>query len=302
MERIIAGTLYERATNPYAYDLRVHDLGHGHVEAMALPRYAWHEVAPLGPAALEDWEGFGPDFFGAHFTNPPEPSVAEVLQRAEENRERSTRRARTKVRRLAKFKGLTVLLTLTYRENMQDRARMARDFDVFVKRVRRVIAGFEYVCVFERQKRGAWHAHIAVRRILPHYFRKGVMVRSYDLLRSMWRGVVGADNGNVDVSRNKRVNRSSAKLAAYLSKYIGKALGEGLVKWENSYSSSGRTLPDAIVERVLDTTQTAAIAALFDLVRVEVDRPCEFHQALLDGGGYFLCLSPPDESVGGRHG
>jgi len=75
-----------------------------------------------------------------------------------------------------------------------------------------------------------------------------------------------------------------------------------LVKWENSYSSSGRALPDAIVERVLDTTQTAAIAALFDLVRLEVDRPCEFHQALLDGGGYFLCLSPPDEVPGVRHG
>ena len=35
------------------------------------------------------------------------------------------------------------MLTLTYRENMMDRARMARDFDVFMKRIRRIFPGFE---------------------------------------------------------------------------------------------------------------------------------------------------------------
>ena len=44
------------------------------------------------------------------------------------------------------------MLTLTYRENMTDRARMARDFDVFMKRIRRIFPSFEYVCVFEEQK------------------------------------------------------------------------------------------------------------------------------------------------------
>lgn len=296
MERIIAGALCTRAPTPYAYDLRVHDLGHGHVEALCMPRYAWHEVDGLHPAALADWEGYGPDFFGRP-TVSPALTEKELLDRAAMNRERSTRRARTQVRRLAKFKGLCVLLTLTYRENMLDRDRMARDFDVFVKRVRRVIPGFEYVCVFEKQKRGAWHAHIAVRRILSHYVHKGLMVKSYDLLRSMWRGVVGADNGNVDVSRNKRVNRSSAKLAAYLSKYIGKTFDQA-EKHVNSYSASGRKLPDAIKERVLTTSQADAISALIELLAPDLLGPCEFHQALLDGGGYFLCLSPPD--AGGK--
>lgn len=286
------GCLYARADTPYAYDLRVHDLGHGHYEATALPRFAWHEVSALESGAQADYE--------AALADPPPPSEKELLDRLAANRERSTRRARTKVRRLAKFKGLTVMLTLTYRENMTDRERMARDFDVFVKRVRRVLRGFEYVCVFERQKRGAWHAHIAVQRIQSHYSHKGTLVRSYDLLRSMWRGVVGADNGNIDVSRNRRVSRSSAKLAAYLSKYIGKDLGEGLQKWENSYSASGRKLPDAIVERMLTTSQAEAAAALVDLLRLDLDAgPCEFHQALLDGGGYYLCVSPPDR---GKHG
>lgn len=282
--RVIDGTLYSRATTPYAFDVRVHALGHGHTEAIVMPRHAWHEVDHLSAGAQADYLDC--------VKNPATPTRLEQLNKATCNRERSTRRARTKVRRLAKWKGLTVLLTLTYRENMLDRARMARDFDVFVKRVRRVVAGFEYICVFEQQKRGAWHAHIAVRRVLSHYMHQGSMVRSYDLLRSMWRGIVGADNGNVDVSRNKRVNRSSAKLAAYLSKYIGKSFG-GNEKHVNAYSSSGRDLPPAIVERIMTADVHGAVKALFALVTEDLCAGAEVHQAFLDGGGYYLCLSPP---------
>lgn len=291
MKPIMAGVLYERSDTPYAYDVKVHALGHGHTEAVVLPRYAWHEVGALEPQALADYE--------ACLAHPVARSEQEKLDDLAMNRERSTRRARTCVRRLAKFKGLNTLLTLTYRENMVDRERMQRDFDVFMKRVRRMLPGFEYVCVFERQKRGAWHAHIAVRKLMPYYLKKAVMVKSYDLLRSMWRGVVGADNGNIDVSRNKRVNRSSAKLAAYLSKYIGKTFDQA-EKFVNAYSASGRALPPAVTERVLSTLQSDAIAAVFDLLGPEISGPCEFHQALIDGGGYFLCLSPPDRGRGGQ--
>lgn len=286
LTRVIDGALYARSALPYAFDIRVHQLGHGHVEATALPRYDWREVAALTPLAAAD--------YAAALTDAPALTPQELLDRAAANRERSTRRARTQVRRLAKAKGLTVLLTLTYRENMGDRERMARDFDAFVKRVRRVIPDFEYVCVFERQKRGAWHAHIAVPRILSHYAHKGALVRSYDLLRSMWRGVVGQDNGNVDVSRNKRVNRSAAKLASYLSKYIGKTFDQA-EKHVNSYSASGRALPSPVVQRVPTADQFKALAALADLLAQELGAPCEFHQAFIEGGGVYVCISPPDK-------
>lgn len=283
--RVINGTLYQRSSTPYAFDLRVHELGNGHVEATALPRHAWHEVGNLSGAAQSDYL--------ACSSLPPTLTASQLLDKAADNRDRSTRRARTCVRRLAKFKALTVLLTLTYRENMIDRDRMARDFDVFIKRVRRVLVGFEYICVFERQKRGAWHAHIAVRKIQSHYLHKGALVQSYNLLRSMWRGVVGADNGNVDVSRNKRISRSAAKLAAYLSKYIGKTFDQA-DKHVNTYSASGRALPAAVVERYLTTQLSEAIGALVDLIRFDAEQPGQFHQAMIDGGGYFVCLSPPD--------
>lgn len=290
MHRIIAGTLYERESAPFAHDLRVYDLGNGHVEALATPRFGWREVAPLEAGALRDWEAFAPDFFG-HCQNPPPPTATELLDRAAQNRERSRRRARTRVRRLAKFKALTDLLTLTYRENVTDRDRMARDFDVFIKRVRRVLPGFEYICVFEKQKRGAWHAHLAVRRFASHYLHKGALVKSFDLLRSMWRGVVGQDNGNVDVSRGRAVRRSTAKLAAYLSKYIGKTFDQA-EKHVNSYSASGRTIPDAILERCASPLLADAISELVALVSPEAQRGT-WSQVMLEGGGWFLCLSPP---------
>jgi hypothetical protein len=290
MHRIIDGTLYARNSAPYAHDIKVHDLGHGHLEAVVLPRYGWSEVGALSALALRDYESL--------LRAPPPLTDSEQLAKLTENRERATRRARTKVRRLAKTKGLTTLLTLTYRENMLDRERMARDLDVFLKRVRRVISGFQYIAVFERQKRGAWHAHLAVEKVLSHYLAGGKMVRSYDLLRSMWRGVVGQDNGNVDVSRNKRVQRSAAKLAAYLSKYIGKTFDQS-EKHVNAYSASGRALPKALVFRSTGGQLWHAIGDLYDLIQLEVSASELFNTAC-DGGGWFVCLSPPERPTCAR--
>jgi hypothetical protein len=290
--RVIDGTLYARHPVPYSHDIRVHDLGHGHLEALVMPRYGWSEVGMLSPSALADKVACeGSIWVDGAWAPAPPPSASELLDKAALNLERSSRRAKTKVRRLCKAKALTTMVTLTYRDNMQDRARMARDFDVFVKRVRRVISGFQYVCVFERQKRGAWHAHIAVPRVLAHYLHQGVMVRSYDLLRSMWRGVVGVDGGNVDVSRNKRIGRSAARLASYLSKYISKGFAEALGSGD-SYRASGRALPPAVVVRSAHAGLAAAIGDLCDLIRTEMDSALDFHQALLDCGGYFVSLSP----------
>lgn len=289
--RVIEGCLYVRDTLPAAHDIRIHDLGHGHVEALCQPSYAWHEVDRLSPSALTDAAMAEGNIWvdGAWKVRPPE-SERDKLYRLTQNRERSARRARTKVRRLCKSRGLTTMLTLTYRENMQDRERMARDFDVFIKRLRRVVPGVQYVCVFERQKRGAWHAHIAVPRVMSHYLHKGTLMRSYDLLRSLWRAVVGADNGNVDVSRNKRIMRSSAKLAAYMSKYIGKTFGDLQIEGD-SYRASGRALPPAVSLRYASASLNESASAMFDLIDRELMSMKEFHQAHLDGGGYFFSLS-----------
>lgn len=287
--RVIDGALYARHTSPYAFDIRVHELGHGHTEATVQPRYGWGEVDVLSPGALADYTMASENIFVAStWAKTPPPSGSDLLDKLARNRDRSTRRARTKVRRLCKNRGLSVMLTLTYRENMTDRQRMGRDFDVFVKRLRRVVPDFQYVCVFEKQKRGAYHAHIAVPRVLSHYLHKGALMRSYDFLRSVWRAVVGVDNGNVDVSRNKRIARSSSRLATYIAKYIGKdfdSAGEG-----DSYRASGRDLPKPVVIRILSPDEQIACDAAWDLLWPEIQRG-EFHSAFLDGGGSFISIS-----------
>ena len=107
------------------------------------------------------------------------------------------------------------------------------------------------------------------------------MVRSYDLLRSMWRGVVGVDGGNVDVSRNKRVARSAARLACYLSKYISKGFSEALSTGD-SYRASGRALPSAVVLRSLHVSLFAAFAELEDLLAYERAGSKVFHACTLN--------------------
>lgn len=288
--RIVGESLLERSSLPYAYDLRIHQLG-GHIEAVALPRYAWSEVGHVEAAALADAAMSENHIFKDSDWLPHTPSQQELLDRAAMNQERSARRARTKVRRLCKDKGLTTMLTLTYRENMQDRGRMVRDFDVFMKRLRRVIPDVQYVCAFERQKRGAWHAHIAVPRVLSHYVHKGGLVKSYALLRSLWLAVVGADNGGIDVSRNKRVGRSAGKLAAYLAKYVTKSFGE-FAEGGDSYRASGKRLPQAVIIRMNTIDRIEAAKALSELLLAEMTGAGELHCAFLDGGGYFVSISP----------
>lgn len=287
--RVIDGALYRRETTPYAYDLKVHSLG-AYIEAVALPRYGWGEVGALSPLALSDAAMADGNIWvdGAWQVSPL--SQVDLLDRAAMNRERSARRARAAVRKRVKLNGLDTMLTLTYRENMQDRSRIRRDFDVMLKRIRRVIPSFDYVCVFERQKRGAWHAHIACRRIQSHYLHGGVLVKSYDLLRALWRAVVGSSGGNVDVSRQRAVKRSTGRLAAYLSKYIGKGF-EGAQDGD-SYSASG-SLPKPATWRHQGACLVEAGEALRRLCLELFDGPCEFYSASIEDTVFYCSLSPP---------
>ena len=138
-----------------------------------MPRYAWTEL-DASPEALEraaDAQGNIWDAAAGEWV-PSASSVKDLEERAAANRERSARRAKTQVRRLIKAKNLDTMLTLTYRENMMDRAHGAR-FRRLHEAHPSHLSWLQYVCVFEEQKRGAWHAHLAVQRVQSHYLHKG---------------------------------------------------------------------------------------------------------------------------------
>ena len=112
---------------------------------------------------------------------------------------------------------------------MTDRARMARDFDVFMKRIRRIFPSFEYVCVFEEQKEGCMarsYGCPACSKSLSAPWGAGEVLRPSE---AVWRAVVG--EGNVDISKARRHSqRNISKLASYLSKYLSKTFDAGGVK------------------------------------------------------------------------
>ena len=79
-------------------------------------------------------------------------------------------------------------MTLTYRANQTDLELCKKHLKEFVRRVRRVLPDFVAIAAFETQKRGAWHVHMACRRVATVLANKqGVRIKSFDLLRAIWR-------------------------------------------------------------------------------------------------------------------
>jgi len=133
----------------------------------------------------------------------------------EENRIKSIKRAKKQIWRKTMKSGLDYLLTLTYRENMQDSERVKHDLSLFCDRVQQRIPGWKYLSVLQRQKRGAYHSHLAVRGW-----------QNVILLREIWHGVVGVNGGNIDAAAPKKRSGTyrwgRLAVARYISRYIGK--------------------------------------------------------------------------------
>lgn len=253
MERIVvspAGAEVHRGHVGGGYELARRDLGNGHVEYFVRELVTWEHVCDMSE------EGY------AEYIREREAAKEE---RHQANLNRACRRARVRIRQRCKASGVDSLLTLTYKANVTELAIAKAHLKAFTRKMKRLIPGFFYIAVFERQKRGAWHIHMAIHRlpkVLPH---AGVKVKSYSVVRAVWLSVTGELGGNVDESRRKRYSRpSSGKVAAYLSKYMGKAFEE-LDGGINRYSSSDSiTLPPAVRMRFVGYELGQVLRAMLD--------------------------------------
>lgn len=223
MERIVNRDLLEGIAGG-GYDLVQHPLGHGHFEAQIRPIVTWGVVDQLSDEA-----------YAAYLVE----REATAAERKERNLERACQRAKTRVRRLCKLSGVDTLLTLTYQANMTDFAQLKVHMKAFNRKMSKLVPGWLYVAAFERQDRGAWHVHMAVRRLPSELLASnGVKVKSFNVVRAVWRSVTGEMGGNIDVQARKRNSqRAPSRIAAYLSKYMLKAFADGEA-WSNRYSSS----------------------------------------------------------------
>jgi hypothetical protein len=217
------------------HELVKRDLGNGHVECRVVPLKTWEFVSELSDEA-----------YAARL----QCMEATKEERERANRERACKRAKQRVRHLCKARGYDTMVTLTYAANMTDRELLGRHLQEFHRRMGKLIPGWSYVAAYERQKRGAWHVHMAVHRLprdLPS--RSGVIVKSWNVIRAVWRSITGELGGNVDVQARKRNSRRApSKIAAYLSKYMTKDFAEGEL-WSNRFSASkfktGEGIPPA---------------------------------------------------------
>lgn len=202
----------------------------GHVEGSAQRNVGWYEV---------EW----PVKRIRQFLKRCEADAIcpiEIARRKKASLDVACKRAKKRVRQACKAQGMDTLLTLTYRALVVDLGLVKRHLREFHRRVTRVLPTFKLIACFEKQQRGAWHVHMATRSIPRELAaRNGVMVKSYNVIRAIWRAVVGELGGNIDVSRRKRNSRrSAASIAGYIAKYIAKDFSE-VEKWANRYTTYG---------------------------------------------------------------
>jgi hypothetical protein len=233
MLRIIGNDILE-GKRTGAFRVRAVEVG-GHLELSATREVVWSELEfPFDPSVCWDRKA---DLIAA-MAQEREDTAA---QRREACSRIAANRAKKRVRLLCKSIAADTLLTLTYRGLQTDLALCKVHLKEFSRRLMRVWPQFQAVAAFEQQQRGAWHVHIATTAIpkeLTH--ASGVKVKSYNLIRSIWRSVTKQLEGNIDVARKKRNSkRSPAKIAAYLAKYMAKDFAEG-EKWVNRYTTFGK--------------------------------------------------------------
>jgi hypothetical protein len=278
MLRIVDGLVFEGKRSPVRWRLGFHDLGHGQREVTASRCIEWFESHRLGE-----------DSICAQVLRGEREDPAQAEKDAA-NARRAARRAKTTMRRRVKSMGCSRLLTLTYKSNQTDEARCKQHVKEFVRRMRTVVPDFAYVAGYETQKRGAWHVHMATHALpvrLPA--RNGVMVKSWNIVRSIWRSVIGED-GNIDDSAGKLKKRSAAKIAAYLSKYLLKAFEAG-ADYSKRWTASKHSMPSAQVVEVRSDT----LRELFERCFAFVDADgAEFSTWLCPfGDSLYLSSGPP---------
>lgn len=133
-------------------------------------------------------------------------------ERDARNRTRSSRRARTRIRRLATANRMTYLWSLTYAVEPSDVDAVNRDLEAFFKRLARIIGStLARIAVVEHgSKSGRLHAH----------FVTPVRVAHADVERA-W------GHGFVFVSNHGSGHASARRAAGYVAKYVAKSIDEG---------------------------------------------------------------------------
>ena len=170
----------------------------------------------------------------------------DVSTKADKSLRTSVERSKRMIRKRCKQIRADRMLTLSTRANETRIEVWAKWWDEFRRRLNRV-QEFHYVAVLERQKRGAWHIHIAVSGR-----------QNWKLLRSIWLSVIGkagtdgAVNDSIKGFKKLCVFRKVGGkgramrhlIATYIAKYVGKGANDVGFNKKRYWTSKGIVLPE----------------------------------------------------------
>ena len=216
------------------WSVKIHDFGKQWVEA------SWGKVDP----------------------HPGKKGFKGTSKNKEQNEKRAQARAKGEIRRKCLSIQADHLVTLTYRDNIEDRDRVLTDLERLRRMLSRIGYPMPYVAVLECQKRGAIHPHLAVRGF-----------QDIRLLRRCWYKIVGKAQGQVNV-RGPRPGTSPVKLARYLSKYISKDIDSQPREFEEHryFCSLGIAVPTEQYQVVLQRHARQAEGKLFYFMHYDLLR------------------------------
>lgn len=260
---VIGETFYEYQDVPGAWQVTRKECN-GVRQTVARPV---RQVVEVGPAPA--WMLVPPDAVD------PERDVELQEERRKEQAEKNAKRAVSRCRWFIIQNNFTEMLTLTYRENQRDERLFKKHWAAWLRRMRKALGGeFDFCAGFERQDRGAWHAHIACHKLPAHPKYKGLTVKAWELGTRIWRDVVGEWGGLCFVGgrpskwgTKRRKNMSLYKLANYVSCYILKHF-QDFPDGKNRYSRSNGDVDIERQEFRFNGVASIAelIAAVFELL------------------------------------
>lgn len=264
------------------YYLNIRTFASGALEAVL------KTVRPMKQEAME--ASMNGCLTSSRFLSPTVPK-AEEEERTETdkaaNRARAVRRAKQNIRWLTKVMEADRLFTCNYRKNMEDREQVREDFTRFLRLVRqgfkvkhadgsktvyRAIPDWQYVGVLEKQTRGAFHIHCAVKGF--QYIKT---------LRAAWYKAIGGNGdeqgedtpGAVNVTAPRKrwggAGREwkTDKLAGYLTKYLHKTFDEAAFEKKRYWHAKDLKAPEPdrmwvggmnIVEAIQSTVRTLKLS------------------------------------------
>jgi hypothetical protein len=222
------------------FRLSARDFGNGHKECAV-----W-----LHKPAMQDMQ----DILKRAIDRDLRPQTVRGEGDVAENAVRNVRRAKQKVRHLCKSMAVNSLWTLTIKENMQDREQMLKYVDRFRRRVVAVLGEWKYVACIEPQERGALHVHLATHALPVRLARGGVKVKSWDVMRAVWRSVLKVDglSGNFDEAKKRKrwggskPIRGAGAIASYIAGYVAKDMQASQLNRKRYSVTKGIEIPEAV--------------------------------------------------------